>query len=244
MTALREFIATTAAPARSTARVVFIHADLGSEPKKLGSYGTTKGARDFLGLVYTPGAPLDEEFAAYYFEQVILFCTSLGLGTVWLAGFTHGAFDPYITLQPSEKLIIASPVGYPGDSKPIMARIGLANFEKMHATKKPFEALFCGPGFVPLIPEAAGEFRVPLEMVRLGPSAMNKQSFRILVDGQVAHFYVVPASVAHLDVGIAMCHFEQTALQQGLTGAFEVLPDAPSSDGLEYVVTWQAGDSQ
>ena len=54
-----------------------------------------------------------------------------------------------------------------------------------------WERLFFDQAFgTPLTREAAGEYATPLEMVRLGPSASNKQPWRIVREGGAWHFYV------------------------------------------------------
>ncbi|MGH4140908.1 hypothetical protein [Clostridium sp.] len=45
-------------------------------------------------------------------------------------------------------------------------------------------------GLVPLNEDSAGEYVVPLEMVRLGPSASNKQPWRIIKDKNAYHFFL------------------------------------------------------
>jgi hypothetical protein len=103
--------------------------------------------------------------------------------------------------------------------------------------------------------EGLGEYRLPLEMVRLGPSASNKQPWRILKDENAFHFYlqrtpgyqesfvmkiVTVADLQRIDMGIAMCHFEVTARELGLNGhwAFRE-PEIVKPDAItEYTASW------
>jgi hypothetical protein len=98
-------------------------------------------------------------------------------------------------------------------------------------------------------------------MVRLGPSASNKQPWRIVRDGRLWHFYLLRtpryianlgsklgaiADIQRLDMGIAMCHFELTALEKGLGGQWvvnEPMLQAPEGKG-RYVVSWRADGSK
>jgi hypothetical protein len=91
-------------------------------------------------------------------------------------------------------------------------------------------------------------------MVRLGPSASNKQPWRIAHEGQKWHFFIERsflygprmlglvgiADMQRLDIGIAMCHFELTARELGLRGEWQM--DVPSfgapSSRTEYSATW------
>jgi hypothetical protein len=106
----------------------------------------------------------------------------------------------------------------------------------------------------PLPVEAAREYSTALEMVRLGPSASNKQPWRIVRDGGDWHFFIQRslfygprslglvgiADMPRLDVGIAICHFEFTARELGLRGSWRVADPGLELPGArtEYSATW------
>jgi hypothetical protein len=78
-------------------------------------------------------------------------------------------------------------------------------------------------------------------MVRIAPSANNQQSWRIILDGNNLHFYQHLSMVGFtaLEMGIALCHFEQTCKEAGIAGKFEVLNNkAPEKKGEKYVISW------
>ena len=120
----------------------------------------------------------------------------------------------------------------------------------------PFGGLFFDSRFeVPLNPQDAGDYTKPLEMVRIGPSASNRQSWRIVKDGDNWHFYLqhtpgyrkrklvklfTTADLQRVDMGIAMCHFELTGRELGLDGRWEVNPPQVAElDRLaEYTASW------
>ena len=109
---IKQYINQLQAPFGIKARVELISIKPDEKPIKLGTYGWVKGACDYLALVYEE-APFAETAAAYMFEQLILFCTDLGLGTCWLGGsFNREDFKKQVKLNPNEKLKIVSPVGY------------------------------------------------------------------------------------------------------------------------------------
>jgi nitroreductase len=210
------------------------------QPVKLGTYGFVSGASDYLALVYKDEGRLAGESAAYVFEQLLLFCTTLGLGTCWLGGsFSRKDFKSQIQLGPGERLRIVSPVGYGSSRRRIMEFIQGA--ERHHASRKPFGSLFFHQRFsVPLTQAEAGVYAQPLEMVRLAPSANNGQSWRVVVDTthQQLHFYATPAyGFSDIDMGIALCHFEQTCRELHLPGRFEVL-DLPPEKRAKYTISW------
>jgi nitroreductase len=237
--AIEHYISGLKAPFGAKVRIRLIRSKSSQEPVKLGTYGVIAGASDFLALVYQE-APLAEESAAYLFEQVILFCTGLGLGTCWIGGsFKRSDFAGPMDLKAGEKLRIVSPVGYGKDKKRLLEKI-LRNTHK-HASRKPFGTLFFDENFEkPLSEEAAGVFRNALEMVRLAPSANNSQPWRIVLDKNVLHFYHHPAigGFSAIDLGIALCHFEQTCVELGLKGRFDFLKDIPESKNHLYSVSW------
>ncbi len=101
----------------------------------------------------------------------------------------------------------------------------------------------------PLSSSDAGVYNDSLEMLRLAPSALNKQPWRILKDGNNCHFYQLKKfgysialgyDIQRIDMGIAACHFHLAAIEKNLNGEFEKLP-APVVDvpkGISYIFSW------
>jgi nitroreductase len=236
---IANYIAGLEAPFGAKARIQLVHADIGgAKPIKLGTYGMIGGAKDFLVLICEE-APLAEEGAAYLFEQVVLYCTGLGLGTCWLGGaFSRKDFGRQAGLGAGEKIKIVSPVGYVSDKKRFFETY-IVGAEKNHRSRKPFGTnFFCGNFATPLTEAAAGIYALPLEMVRLAPSANNKQSWRVTLDGDTLHFYQTPSfGFSAIDIGIALCHFGESCREAGIVGHFEVL-DAPREKGATYTISW------
>ncbi|MDR3219486.1 MAG: hypothetical protein LBU22_11045 [Dysgonamonadaceae bacterium] len=234
-----DYIAGLEAPFGANVRIQPVHAAIeDSNPIKLGTYGWIGGAKDYLALIYEE-APLAEEGAAYLFEQLVLYCTGLGLGTCWLGGsFSRKDFGQQVKLKPDEKLKIVSPVGYASDKKRFVETY-IVGAEKNHRTRKPFGAnFFYGDFSTPLTEAAAGIYALPLEMVRLAPSANNKQSWRVTLDGDSLHFYqTFSYGFSAIDIGIALCHFGETCRETGITGHFETL-DAPREKDATYTISW------
>jgi nitroreductase len=236
--AITEYIASTRAPWGVQARIEVLHAELGDLPRKLGTYGAIKGAHDFMGLVWRDG-PLVAQGAGYWFEQVILFCTGLGVATCWLAGFTPSSFLDSIRLGAGEKVRYASPLGYRGGSKSLAERVGVINSDRLHLTKQPFGTLFRQvDGLTGLTEEQAGDLAEPLRMTRLAPSARNAQPYRVLVADGRADFYIQPTRFAPTDIGIALAHFDLTCQELGLPGGLSVQDDHPRLAGHDYVMSW------
>lgn len=221
---------------------------------KLGTYGVIQGASLFLAAAIKKEAHGPEQLG-YALEKVILYCTSLGLGTCWLGGtFNKGSFSAAMDLSPEELLPIVAPVGYPSALRGPMDML----FKPLPSIRprKPFTALFFENSFqTPLAATDAGAYEIPLEMVRLAPSAANRQPWRIVRTSGQFHFYLAHDSlnashsydIQKVDMGIALCHFELTARELGLKGKWASHdPQAPgAAKGLEYIITWipeDAGD--
>lgn len=240
---IKQYINQLQAPFGAKARVELIHARAGEKTVQLGTYGWVKGACEYLALIYEE-APFAETAAAYMFEELILYCTELGLGTCWLGGsFSRGDFKRQLLLKPNERLKIVSPVGYASGGKERFLEKYIVRAEKHHASRKPFGELFFDGAFNrPLTAVGAGVFLEPLEMVRLAPSANNMQEWRAVLDGEVLHFYKKPyLAFDSIDIGIALCHFALTCEELGIEGRFETAECVPESDSLRYVISWVPG---
>lgn len=189
-------------------------------------------------------------------EGIILAATARGLGTCWLGGFfNRGTAARALGLEPGEVVPALTPVGRPAEGRrTLMERIirGSAG----SARRKPFETLFFDGYFDrALTPEKAGSWAAVLECVRIGPSASNKQPWRVLKaasGGNTAfHLYLdedrlysraIPGILLQdLDMGIAMRHFEAAARALGLPGGWSRVDD--SIPGLKasykYISTWK-----
>ncbi len=224
-------------PFGAKARIELIHTQVGNEPVKLGTYGVISGATSFLALIGEE-SPISELGAGYIFEQVVLYCTSLGLGTCWLgATFNSKDFLSQIKLENNEKLLIISPVGYKREKKTFLESIMRAGAGS--DSRKPFNSLFFKGTFdTPLNETDAGEYQVPLEMVRLAPSASNKQPWRVVMENGKIHFYHRPGRFSINDIGIALCHFEMTCHELNLKGRYSEVSSKPLSEQFDYITSW------
>ncbi len=187
----------------------------------------------------------------YTFEEFILYAQSLGLGTVWLGGtMNRDAYERAMDLEEDEMMPCATPVGYTAKKmsvREIMMRKAIKADER-----QPFEELFFDGDFSkPLTKEKAGALLEPLEMVRLAPSAVNKQPWRVVTMENAAHFYLKrrkgstneshegKLDMQKVDLGIALCHFALTAKENGLQLEFvQEDPEIPREFEGEYIGTY------
>jgi hypothetical protein len=221
--------------------------------KGLGTYGFIRGMTGFIvGAVGSADKNLEDY--GYLMERAILFATDIELGTCWLGGsFTKSSFAKKMAVTDGESVPAVTSIGYTTDKSRsgdlIRQRVGADN-------RLPWESLFFHQRFgIPLSPEQAGAYAAPLEMARRGPSASNKQPWRVIQDGNAWHFYLqrTPgygdglafkllglADLQRVDMGIAMSHWELTATELGLKGKWVVQePGIEKPDRLtEYTVSW------
>ena len=251
--ALTKFLsANTIGPFGTKSRFAFITSTAQDREsiKGLITYGIIKNPTGFI-IGAVEKKPFNLEDFGYLMEKNILMATDLELGTCWLGGtFSSSRFAQKIHLQKNEVLPAVTPLGYAGLKMNTMNSVirgasGANNRKSWH------QLFFTNDK--PLSPEEAGHYAIPLEMVRLAPSANNFQPWRIIreSDANTFHFYIkrfpglkqlsfMKSDLQRVDIGIAMCHFELTAEEKGLKGRWEI--NAPHSKGiadkLEYVVTW------
>jgi nitroreductase len=221
--------------------------------KGLTTYGFIHGVRAFIAGAVQEGEKNLEDFG-YRMETAILFATALDLGTCWLGGtLSRSRFAAAMGLRDDETLPAVAAVGAISDRRVLIDR--LIRRQAEGEKRFPWGRLFFERHFdAPLSREAAGAYAVPLEMVRLGPSASNKQPWRIVRDGTAWHFYLQRTSgyrernwnlarvpdMQRIDMGIAMCHFALAAAESGLDGHW--ILDEPAmarpNDLVEYSASW------
>jgi hypothetical protein len=223
--------------------------------KTLGAYGFIKGATTFIVGAVTKGS-LDMEDYGYCMEKNILVATYLGLGTCWLGGtFNRSASASRINKREDEVIPAITPVGYPKDKKSIMD--STIRFIVKSSSRKAWEELFFdGDTGRPLPRDVAGKYELPLACVRIGPSASNRQPWRVVKEkgGEVFHFYISrtpgyaekypEVSLQDVDMGIAICHFEIALQDMNLKGSWQIVQSPPPQRGLEYIVSWMGTTNQ
>lgn len=216
---------------------------------KIGTYGVIKGAKSYLaGIVEKKEYNMEQ--LGYCMEMLMLYTASLGLGTCWLGGtFKRSQFAELVRLQETEMLPAVTPIGYPAAKRGVVE--SLMRMAAGSDNRKSWSELFFNESFdATLTPEKAGIYQDALEMVRLAPSASNKQPWRIVKQGEEYRFYLkhtkgyakgMGFDMQKLDMGIAMCHFEMTAVEAGIKGkwkmdSFEIKP--VEQQELEYIISW------
>ena len=247
---LRGFFSIIKGPFGGNVRFNLIESDLARKESKakLGTYGVIRGATTYVVAVLEK-ADKDLEDFVYSLEKVILHATSLGLGTCLLGGtFKKSEFGKAIEQKDHEILPCITPIGYPGSKKSLID--SAMRFTAGSKNRKRWDELFFNSDLSHCLSVSeAGKYVTPLEMLRLAPSASNKQPWRIVKDTNKIHFYLqhtkgyakfLAYDLQRVDMGIAMCHFELTAKEQGIDGKWQISDPGSIStqQDTEYVVSW------
>ncbi|HOW84828.1 MAG TPA: nitroreductase family protein [Candidatus Aminicenantes bacterium] len=226
--------------------------------KGLGTYGNIRNPQAFIIGAIASGTG-DLEDYGYLMEKKVLAAVDLGLATCWLGGgFRQSRFAAKIGAAANESIPAVVSVGHPADGgRPG----GLQGFFARRTSRLAADRLFLSPDFGrPLGPGESGPLGPALEAVRWGPSASNKQPWRIVRAGRLWHFYIQrtkgygqgllnrimgTADLQRIDLGIAMCHFELAARELGAAGTWLCADPglAPPDDLTSYTATWREADS-
>lgn len=253
--ALKDILHNTISPFGGTVRYeVLSVANMSNEALKLGTYGTIKGAKNYLLSAVIPG-PNVMETLGYQMEMAVLEASAFDLGTCWLGGtFKRSQFAEVLKLQADEILPIIIPFGYPAEKEGFIGGM-IRNFAGSNQ-RKPWQELFFEGTLersnffeTPLTEAKAGAYAKVLEMVRMGPSASNKQPWRIVKEGNQWHFLLCHTKgygtglgydIQRVDMGIAACHFEMGVRSLGLQGAWQQLTfsELEKRDDVSYIISW------
>ncbi|MGV8983787.1 nitroreductase family protein [Clostridium sp.] len=244
---LKDYITKMNEETKMKAKVIFIQNKVtdGSKVMKLGTYGVISGANSFIVGI------LDKEEKdsigfGYLFEKIVLFATDLGLQTCWLGGtFNKENFKQNISLLDNEFIPIVSPIGIKKE-KPRVFESAMRAVIGANKRKQWSELFFEADSLVPLNESNEGQYAIPLEMVRLGPSASNKQPWRIIKDKNAYHFFLCRTKgyggsgydMQKNDMGIAKCHFELAVNELGLKGTWQEIKNIKTTNDWEYICTW------
>lgn len=221
---------------------------------RIGTYGIIQNAPAFIVGATTPGPFVFADFG-YALEWVILAATANDLGTCWLGGtFDRSRLMETNRMSDEEIIPAVTPIGEPSERRTLVdsAMRLLAGSRRRHPWTDLF---FNGTWNRPLEEADAGVWAVALSAVRAGPSASNKQPWRIVRTGRATepefHLFldedkpynnvIRGVRIQEIDIGIAMRHFEVAALSSGLSGSWRRLEEPPVSYAapLQYYASWQ-----
>lgn len=182
---------------------------------------------NWYAALVAPDDELSGEKLGYYGEKLVLYATSLGLGTCWVAS-TYDKATTRVDLTGGDNMRLwdVIPLGYPAEKMPTKQKVIRTTLRK--GDKKP-AALYNSPLSFAQLPEW---FRTCLNAVIAGPSAINGQpvvfDFIPQDDAAQADGPQVFADIREYkrdiqlnDLGIAKLHFQLAAAAAGIDGTWE-----------------------
>lgn len=219
------------------------------QDRKFGTYGMIKNPATYIAAV----CRRDKEAliqAGIAKEKGVLRCTEMGLGTCWLGGsFNREEFGSALTVGESEIIPAVISVGQAQEKERWLGNV--VRYVAKSGQRKPYGELFFDGGFDRPLSLGGEPWSMALEMVRLGPSASNKQPWRVVKASEALHFYLqhtpsyekMPYDVQRLDMGIAMAHFELTMDERGAGGHWQNADPrlAGQPEHCEYITSWIYG---
>jgi hypothetical protein len=219
------------------------------QDRKFGTYGMIKNPAAYIAAV----CGRDKEVliqAGIALEKSVLRCTEMGLGTCWLGGsFNRGEFGTALTVGESEMIPAVISVGQSQGKERWLG--GVVRYVAKSGQRKSYGELFFDGGFDRPLSLGGAPWSKALEMVRLGPSASNKQPWRVVKGSEALHFYLqhvasyekMPYDMQRLDMGIAMAHFELAMDEQAAGGHWQNIDPhlAGQPERCEYITSWIYG---
>jgi len=183
--------------------------------RKIGTYGLIKNVPLFIGGLAEGKIESIVDFG-YVFEYMILELTKLGFETCWLGG-TFKRKDYQKELGVNEIIPAITPVGHRAGNRSLIDKVIRSAAQSKN--RLDFSVLF--KQYLtdePLVLDLDDPVSHSLDLVRRGPSASNKQPWRIFVENSNIHFYLkrtqnygsnaLGYDIQALDIGIALAHFE------------------------------------
>ncbi len=241
---LKAFSESIVNPFGNSVRFVFLDA----EKNKLSS-PVLAGEKLYVSAITEKQENADVAYG-YAFEALLMHAHEKGLGTVWIGGtMPRDKFESASGLSENEIMPCISPLG--GVAKKMSVKESLMRKGVKADNRLDFEEIFFDGDFTtPLTKGKAMGVGLAdtLESVRLAPSAVNKQPWRVVICPGAAHFFVkhdkgfttADYDLQRIDVGIALYHFERELIEEGRKPVLEIAdPKIVTPDQVDYVATYR-----
>jgi hypothetical protein len=217
--------------------------DYGKIGKKIGTYGIIKNPTLFIGGTCKNEFQSIVDFG-YLFEWIILKLTEEQLGTCWLGGtFKRKQFIKDVS--EGDVIPAISPVGYAAKDRSFVDK-GIRNLAKSSDRLDIGDIVKRYDGTALSFSENTIILQA-LSLVRRGPSASNKQPWRIYIDNNDAHFYLkrtpkypsvsLGYDIQALDIGIALCHYIVGLESFGVPYNYDMIENPVNIPDEEYVIS-------
>ncbi|WP_066497340.1 nitroreductase family protein [Abyssisolibacter fermentans] len=164
----------------------------------------------------------------YIGEEIILEFTKLGIGTCWVGSpVSYDKLYKEVNFKDGYEFVILIAFGYPDDNE--VSKIK----KRLHKD----DIVFKG--------EIKKELMTIMDIVKMAPSSLNSQPWRIHVDNNTWHIYMkkgntITNSSLHqlnkIDMGIAIRHIIKGSKEQGFKPEI-ISRDNMKTEGLDYVLS-------
>ncbi len=219
------------------------------EKEQIGTYGFIQNAQGYILGSSTDNTQEIFDYA-YVLENIVLYLTSLNIGTCWLGGrFRKQEAMSLLSLADNKIIPAIITIGYIKEKPRLRDRMVRTVLKAKK--RKPEDQLFFYGTFEEPLGDRAEDFQQALYYVRVGPSAQNKQPWRLVFSANFTqvHFYAASplgthplymCDPAYLDIGIAYNHFEAGLNELGITGNLVVEePEIEKPEAYSYITTWR-----
>lgn len=210
--------------------------------KKIGTYGLIKNAPAFIGGVANNTLESIVDFG-YIFEHIILELTGKDYATCWLGG-TFRRKHYRKKLEKNQLIPAISPVGHRAEKRSRADRFARRAAQSQNRLDDS-KTFFHYDTLEPYGDDGDIIVKQSLCLVRRGPSASNRQPWRIYIEDHKAHFYIERNKIygkallydmQALDIGIALAHYDIGVRYFNKKPLFNRY-DVKDIDKKEYILT-------
>jgi len=245
----------TKGPLGNTCKFVLLDNASSSEDaeNKLGTYGFIKGMQHYIAGSVSKNSHGAFEDYGYCLEGIVLELTQHGYATCWLAGtFQRDLLQSRLSLSDSEIIPAITPVGFSAGKRRFMENL-LRSVAGADNRKDPKDLLFASDAKTPFSKENLNALVSVFDSVRIGPSASNKQPWRLVVldtekkaialciDEDEKYTNAISGmKVQNLDMGIALKHFEVALENAKIKGSWDFSSYGKPLGAFKQVAVWSA----
>ena len=212
--------------------------------RKIGTYGVLKNVTAFVWGASTGTKESTIDYG-YVFEHLILEFTKLGFDTCWL-GVTFNRKEFNKELKNNTIIPAVTSIGHRANKRSIIEKT--VRLAAKSNKRLDFDELFKQyNNDEPIIMNIEDPIYNCLDLVRRGPSATNKQPWRIYTAEDVVHFYLFRThkyddsssgyDVQDLDIGIALSHFEIGMKYFNMKYEYFVEDSPLVKENYEYIIS-------
>ena len=197
------------------------------------TYGVIKNAAAYMIMAFDMQDTEMAIAAGAAMQRCVITATEHGIGTCWISGtFKAASFAEGVVIPLGAKINVVVACGIIADRPRLFERIERAIVRA--SSRKPMAELVKSQD-----EETLNKVKTALELMRLSPSSVNSQPWRVGVsNGRVDFFFKRKQDVNAVDIGIALADFDLAAKQTGIAGKWIYQQPAAMAGQLEYAASF------